>query len=203
MSETEPTVIVVDDDSSFRSSARHALNSAGFAVQCFAEGAEFLSGGRPDGPACAVLAAQLPGMSGLWLQKELVRAGVELPLIFVTNDGDVRTSVEAMKGGAVDFLIKPVPMEELLPAIEAAIERDRAAWRHRAELAALRTHYDLLTPREREVMDRVVTGLLNKQIAAELGTVEKTIKFHRAHIMKKMEAASFAELVKMAGRLGG
>jgi FixJ family two-component response regulator len=203
MAEPDPIVIIIDDDASFRKSAVRLMDSAGFTVRSFASSREFLRAGRPDGPACAVLDVRMHGMSGLELQKELAWAGIEIPIIFITGHGEIPMSVKAIKAGAVDFLTKPFREQALLDAIEQALARDRAGRQQRARLAAIRMHYDSLTPREREVMARVVSGLLNKQIAAELGTVEKTIKFHRAHIMRKMEAGSLAELVQMAGCLEG
>lgn len=200
---SDAIVIVIDDDALFRRSAVRLIDSAGFTVQSFASPRDFLRAGRPDAPACVVLDVRMPGMSGLDLQKELARAGIEIPIIFITGHGDIPMSVEAMKAGAIEFLTKPFREQALIDAIRQAIERDRAGRKQRARLVALRAHYDSLTPREREVMARVVSGRLNKQIAAELGTVEKTIKFHRAHIMRKMEAGSLAELVQMAGRLEG
>ena len=178
------------------------MRSVGFRVQTFASAGEFLASARPDGPACLVLDVRLPGLSGLDLQRELTRSGVQIPIIFMTGHGDIPMTVRAMKAGAVEFLTKPFRKRELLDAIGAAIERDRAA--HRARLAAddLRQRYAQLTPREREVMALVVAGLLNKQIAAELATTERTIKFHRANITEKMEAESLADLVRMAGQLG-
>lgn len=202
MTDAEPIVFVVDDDASIRSSTERLVRSAGFTVQTFGSAQEFLDGVRPDGPACLVLDVRLPGQSGLDLQRELTRSGVEIPIIFMTGHGDIPMSVRAMKEGAVEFLTKPYRKADLLDAIRAAIERDRAARNQRLEAGALRQRYEQLTPREREVMALVVAGLLNKQIAGELATAERTVKFHRAHIMEKMEAESLAELVRMAGQLG-
>jgi FixJ family two-component response regulator len=201
MREPDSIVIVIDDDSSFRRSTERLINSAGFKVQSFAAAKDFLRAKHPDAPACVVLDVWMPGMSGLDLQKELATAGVEIPLIFITGHGDIPMSVRAIKAGAIDFLTKPFCEQSLLDAIQQALQRDRAGRAQRGKLAALRDRYDLLTQREREVMSCVVSGLLNKQTAAKLGTAEKTIKFHRAHIMKKMEARSLAELVQIAGYL--
>jgi FixJ family two-component response regulator len=201
MPEPDPIVIVIDDDLSFRRSTERLISLAGLKVASFESAKEFLRAKRPDAPTCVVLDVRMSGMSGLDLQKELTRLGIEIPLIFITGHGDIPMSVGAMKAGAVEFLTKPFREQALLDAIQQAIRRDRAGREKRAKFAALRAHYDLLTAREREVMARVVSGLLNKQIAGELGTVEKTIKFHRAHVMQKMEAKSLAELVQMAGYL--
>ena len=202
MTETEPTVFVVDDDPSVRRSTERLVRSMGFNVQTFASAKEFRNRARVEGPACLVLDVQLPGASGLDLQRELAQSGVKVPIIFITGCGSIPMSVRAMKEGAVEFLTKPARARDLLAAIRAAIERDRASQQARLEAGALRERYERLTPREREVMALVVAGLLNKQIAGELATTERTIKFHRAHIMEKMEADSVAELVRMAGQLG-
>jgi FixJ family two-component response regulator len=174
----------------------------GYKVQTFAAAGEFLRNPRPEAPACLLLDVRLPGLSGLDLQRELVTAGVQIPIIFITGHGDIPMSVQAMKAGAVEFLTKPFRQQDLLDAIQQAIGRDRAARDLEAKLAGLRARYELLTPREREVTACVVSGMLNKQIAAELGTTEKTIKFHRGHIMHKMLAKSLADLVRMAEHLG-
>jgi FixJ family two-component response regulator len=201
MPEPDAIVIVVDDDESFRRSTERLIRSAGFKVQSFSAATEFLKAERPNAPACVVLDVRMPGLSGLDLQKQLARTGIEIPIIFITGHGDIPMSVQAMKAGAVEFLTKPFGERHLFDAIEEAIKRDRAARALRTKLADLRAHCNSLTPREREVMARVVAGMLNKQIAAELGTSEKTIKFHRAHIMRKMQAPSLADLVRMAGQL--
>jgi FixJ family two-component response regulator len=198
----EAIVYVVDDDKSLRTSTERLVRSAGFKVQTFASAREFLEDKRPDCPACLLLDVRLPGLSGLDLQRELARSGVQIPIIFMTGHGDIPTTVRAMKEGAVEFLTKPFRKRELLDAIHAAIDRDRASHRARLESADLRRRYEQLTSRESEVMAFVVAGLLNKQIAAELATTERTIKFHRAHIMQKMGAQSLAELVRMDGQLG-
>jgi FixJ family two-component response regulator len=198
----EPIVFVVDDDPSVRTSTERLVRSMGFMVQTFGAAKEFLASARPDGPACLVLDIRLPGLSGLDLQRELARSGVEIPIIFMTGHGDIPMTVRAMKAGAVEFLTKPLRRQALLDAIRTAIDRDRAARTERLEGRQLRQRYEQLTAREREVMALVVAGLLNKQIAGELATTERTIKFHRAHIMQKMEAESLAELVRMASQLG-
>ena len=202
MSEEPPTVFVVDDDASVRRSTERLVRSLGFGVHSFASAKEFLEQARVPGPACLVLDVHLPGLGGLDLQAELTRAGVRIPIIFVTGRGSIPMTVRAMKAGAVEFLTKPVRSRDLLAAVRAAIERDRAAQRTKAEAEALRERYQRLTPREREVLALVVAGQLNKQIAGELATSERTVKFHRAHVMAKMAAASLAELVQMAGQLG-
>jgi FixJ family two-component response regulator len=202
MIEGEPIVFVVDDDPPVRRSIERLIQSIGLKVQTFQSAAEFLQHVRPEGPACLVLDVRLPGLSGLDLQRELTSRGIQLPIIFITAHGDIPMTVRAMKGGAVEFLTKPFRTRHLLDAIRAAIERDRDTLKQRSEVAQLRNRYDLLTPREREVLAFLVVGLLNKQIAGELITTERTIKFHRAHIMQKMRAESIADLVRMAQKLG-
>ena len=202
MTEAEPTVFVVDDDPSVRRSTERLVRSMGFNVQTFATAKEFRERARIESPSCLVLDVHLPGPSGLDLQQELVQAGVQIPIIFITGRGSIPMSVRAMKGGAVEFLTKPTRSRDLLAAIRAAIERDRASHQARRQLDALRERYARLTAREREVMTLVVAGRLNKQIASEVATTERTIKFHRAHIMEKMEAESVADLVRIAGQLG-
>ncbi len=201
MSASEPIVYVVDDDPSFRRSTERLIRSAGYKVQSFGTAAEFLSANAAQTPGCVVLDVRLPGLSGLDLQRELAKTGNHLPIIFMTGHGDIPMSVRAIKTGAVEFLPKPFRDEDLLEALRQALERDRAAREQQARCAAIRERYDSLTAREHEVMALVVAGLLNKQIAGELGTVEKTIKFHRAHIMQKMGAESVATLVRMAEQL--
>ena len=201
MHEPDPVVFVVDDDASLRHALTNLLRSVGLRVETFGSAREFLAGPRPDAPGCLVLDVRLPGLSGLDLQHELAAAQIDLPIIFMTGYGDIPMTVRAMKAGAVEFLTKPFRDQDLLDAIQQALERDRVAWHRRVALAALRQRYNRLTPREREVMRLVVAGLLNKQIAAELGTSEIMVKVHRGQVMRKMQAASVAELVRMAAQL--
>ena len=202
MTEAEPTVFVVDDDPSVRRSTERLVRTMGFDVRTFSSASEFLEQVRVEGPACLVLDVRLPGRGGLDLQRELAQAGVRIPIIFITGHGSIPVTVRAMKAGAVEFLTKPVRPRDLLAAIGAAIERDRGAQQARLQTEALRQRYERLTRREREVMALVVGGQLNKQIAGELATSERTVKFHRAHVMEKMAAGSLAELVQIAGQLG-
>jgi FixJ family two-component response regulator len=202
MTSDTPVVFVVDDDEPFREGLCRMLSSVGVVVKSFATAAGFLAARRPASPACLLLDVDLPGQSGLDLQRELLASDAPLPIIFLTGHGDIPMSVRAMKSGAVEFLTKPFRQEELLDAIKLAIERDRLDKAQRQELAELRRRYQRLTPREREVMARLVAGKLNKQIAAEFGTGEVTVKEQRAQVMQKMQAASFAELVRFGVRLG-
>ena len=201
MPEPDPVVFVVDDDASLRHALTNLLRSVGLRVETFGSAREFLAGPRPDAPGCLVLDVRLPGVSGLDLQRELAAAQIDLPIIFITGYGDIPMTVRAMKAGAVEFLTKPFRDQDLLDAMQQALERDRVAWHRRAALAAVRQRYDRLTPREREVMRLVVAGWLNKQIAAELGTSEIMVKVHRGQVMRKMQAASVADLVRMAAHL--
>jgi len=198
----DAVVFVVDDDASVRRSTERLVRSVGFDVQTFASAREFLDGARLERPGCLVLDVRMPGLSGLDLQRELAQRGVEIPIVFLTGHGNIPMTVAAMKAGAVEFLTKPVKPRDLLASISAAIEGARVSYRARRELGELRERYELLTPRERDVLPLVVSGLLNKQIAGELAASERTIKFHRAHLMSKMQARSLADLVRMAERLG-
>jgi FixJ family two-component response regulator len=202
MSETDGLVFIVDDDAPLRESLKNLIRSVGLRVEVFASAQEFLRSKRPDVPGCLVLDVRLQGLSGLDLQKRMADSDIEMPIIFISGHGDIPMTVQAMKAGAVEFLTKPFRDQDLLDAVQHALERDRAAREQREEIQKLRRRFESLTQREREVMGLVVTGLLNKQIAGELGTSENTVKIHRHQVMEKMAANSLAELVRMSDRLG-
>jgi FixJ family two-component response regulator len=202
MSKTGQVVFVIDDDPSVRGAIERLVKAVGLGVATFGSAQEFLETRLPDLPSCVVLDVRLPGLSGLELQRQMTERGIHIPIIFITGHADIPMTVQAMKAGATEFLTKPFRDQDLLDAIGQAIKRDRASRAERAEAADLRAHLDSLTPRELEVMKLVVAGLLNKQIAGELGISEKTIKVHRGNVMHKMHAGSLAELVRIAEKLG-
>jgi len=202
MIETPPIIFVVDDEPSVCVSLKRLLQSIGLEARTYTSAQEFLRSARPDAPGCLVLDVRLPGLSGLDLQQELAVAKIDLPVIFITGHGDIPMTVRAMKAGAVEFLIKPFREEELLEAIQRGIKQSRVVRQHNAVMRILQKRYALLTPREREVFPRVTSGLPNKQIAAQLGASEKTIKVHRGQVMQKMKAESLADLIRMAAKLG-
>jgi FixJ family two-component response regulator len=194
----EAVIAIVDDDASVQRGLQRLVRSAGWKVETFASAQEFLARSRTELPNCVLLDLQLPGLSGLDLQKRMAEVGLEIPIVFLTGHGNIPVSVQAMKAGAVQFLTKPVDEQELLQAIEEAVERDRRTRQQQVEMSELRDRYESLTGREQEVMQKVISGMLNKQIAADLKITEDTVKFHRGHIMRKMNADSLADLVRMA-----
>ncbi len=198
MKEPEPIVFVIDDEAQIRDGFKSLIRSIGLRAETFASAREFMQAKRPDAPACLVLDVRMPGLSGLDLQRELSEAQIHIPIIFITGHGDIPMSVRAMKDGAMEFLTKPVRGQDLLDAVQKAIDRDREFRKQSADLEGIRKRFDSLTPRETEVFNLVVAGLLNKQIADQLGTSELTIKTHRAHVMEKTQADSLAHLVRMA-----
>jgi len=202
MTETPAIVFIVDDDASVREALGRLMRSAGLRVEAFASAEAFLNRPRTDAPSCLVLDVQLPDLSGLDLQRRMVDAKNEMPIVFITGHGDIPTTVRAMKAGAIEFLTKPLVEGDVLESIRQAIARDRVVRHHNAETAYLRARRASLTPREEEIMEWVVSGLLNKQIAGELGISEETVKVHRGHVMRKMGADSLADLVRMSERLG-
>jgi FixJ family two-component response regulator len=201
MNEADPVVIVIDDDTETREALGSLLRSVGLQVKLLSSIPDLLRTGRPKVPTCLVLDVRLPGRSGLDFQRELVAAGIYLPIVFITGHGDIPMSVQAMKGGAIEFLTKPFRHQDLLDAIQVGLDRDRALLENEREIAALRQRYESLTQREREVMALVVTGRLNKQIAGDIGLSEITVKVHRGHVMRKLGATSAIDLARMAEKL--
>ena len=203
MTGPKPTVVVIEDDEELRESLGSLFRSVGLDVQLFSSGPEFLKSGRPEGPSCLVLDVRLPDASGLDIQRELAAADIRVPIIFITGHGDIHMSVQAMKGGAIEFLTKPFREQELLDAVQLGLARDRAGREDEQYLAALKEKYALLTPREREIMEHVAQGRVNKQIAYDMGISQITVKVHRGQVMRKMNAGSLPEIARMADRLKG
>jgi FixJ family two-component response regulator len=201
MSEDQPTIFVIDDDVSVRDAITGVVKSVGLRVETFESAHDFLQKSPPDGPNCLVLDVRLPGLSGLDVQRELTRLNIRIPIVFITGYGDIPMTVQAMKAGAVEFLTKPFRDQDLLDAIQQALERDRTLRQQRSEVAELRKRFEMLSERERQVMGLVVAGKLNKEIAAELGTSEITVKVQRSHLMHKMQAESVIDLVRMAEKI--
>ena len=200
--ESRPVIAIVDDDPSVREGLQSLIRSAGWSVESFGSAQEFLARRRAKAPSCLILDLQLPDLSGLDLQKHMAAMNLEIPIVFLSGHGDIPASVQAMKAGALEFLTKPVDEQDLLRAIQEAIDRDRRTRQQHADMHELRSRYDSLTAREREVMQQVISGLLNKQVAAELNITEFTVKIHRGQVMRKMHADSLADLVRMAESLG-